>query len=108
MAGTVHGLDCKLPVIGVQGEHARGKFVGMAGLLPQGNVHYLWGFDLLIAILQLLPAHVTLYHLIDGPSRGVPKHHTRRLLLGVKQIEFLRNFPVIALLGFSNPVQIGF
>ena len=84
MAGTVHGFDRKLAIIGLESEHAVSKLIRMPRALPQGNVDHLRGVNFLIAKLLLLGTHVLLNDLVNRPSCRVPKHHARGLFLRVE------------------------
>ncbi len=57
---------------------------------------------------MLLLAHILLDHLIDGPTIGMPKHHTRGIFLEMEQVKFFTNFTMIALLGFFEKEHIFF
>ena len=106
VAGTVHGLDRVIPLLGLEHEHVVAELVGVAGLLPQGHVHHLRGADLLVTVPLLLNAHVLLDHLVQRPSRRVPEHHARRFVLGVEQVELLADPTVIALLRLLHALQV--
>ncbi len=78
----------------------------MAGFFPQALVHHRRGAHFLVAVIDELLPHVLLDLLPHDPALGVPEHHARRLLLHVQQVELLRQFSVVALLGLFQAVQV--
>ena len=107
MAGAVHRLDRELPALGFQREHVLAELGGMAGFLPQREIHQLRRVDFLVAVGTLLFAHVLLDVLVQGPAAVVPEDLARRLFLDVEQVELLADTAMIALLGLFQAMQIG-
>ena len=107
MAGAVHGLNGIVAVFGGNRKHIVTKLIRMTRLFPQAKVHYLRGFNFLIAALNLLIAHKALDCLVHRPALGVPEHRTRGLFLHMVQIQLFAYLAVIALLCFRQTVDIG-
>src|SRR5690554_2502507 len=107
VAGAVHRLHRIVALLRLGGEHQVAVVTPVTGLLPQREVHHLGRLDLLVAVLDLHPAHVLLQGLVHGPAVGVPEHHARRLLLEVEEVHLPGQLAVIALLRLLETLEVG-
>ena len=79
----------------------------MARCLPEHAVHYVGRADLVGSRPGILPrAHVVDERAEEGPSLRVPERRARRLFLEVEELHLAPEAPMVALLGFLEPVQI--
>ena len=87
-------------------EHVLAEVRDVARLHPELAVHDLRRVDLDVARRVLALAHVGDELLEQRPALRVPEHRARRLLLQMKQVQFLADAPVIALLRLLEPRQV--
>ena len=80
----------------------------MTGFFPKGFIHDLGGFDFFVTGGIQLFTHMLLDSLPQSPTFGMPKHHTRRFVLQVEQIQLFAQFAMIAFFCFFNTLDIGF
>ena len=108
MTRAVHRLNREIAFFRLSGKHIVAIIFPVTGFLPQGAIHNQRSFYFLVTPLILLGAHVLLDLLPQSPTFGMPEHHTRRFILQVEQIKFLRQFAVIAFGRLFEQIQIGF
>ena len=106
VAGAVHGLESEIALFTLGREHVVAVFVPVTGFFPQRLVQQLRALDFLVAVVLVNLAHVLLNALPDRPAFRVPKYQTRRMVVNVKQVEFLAQLAVVALVGFFQHRQI--
>ena len=104
---TVHRFNRIVAILRVGGEDHVTEFVPMARLLPQRAIDHLRRVHLLVPVQAQFVTDILLHDEIDLPPLVVPEHHTRRLFLGVEQIQRLADLAMVALLRFFQTMQVG-
>src|SRR6478735_5915894 len=86
---TVHGLHCRALSFVREREHVLAKVVPVTALLPNRAADELGGFHLFEAGSESPRSYRAFERAIHGVASRVPKHHSGRLFLEMKEIELL-------------------
>ena len=108
MSGTVHRFNRIFAFFRTGYEHIIFVVIPMTGFFPKGFIHDLGSFDFFITGSIQFFTHMLLNSLPQSPTFGMPKHHTRRFVLQVEQIQLLTQFAMVAFFCFFNALDIGF
>ena len=91
-----------------RGVHPLGVELEVAAGLPQVGLGNVWRHDVVVSVSEVRSAAVVLDLLAQQPALRMPDRQTAPQIRGEGvEVEFGAEFPVVPLLGFFEPVEVG-